>query len=230
MTSKIAAALHAIMEECSYVRKGGKNEFHGYKYAGEADLLDVLRPSMVKHGLMMIPSGQSFSPIDAHGNIHVAVDYTLIHKDGEVWPEKITAFGAGNDKNKGGVGDKGLYKALTGANKYFLFKLFQIETGDDPEKAAAQKEAREEPDMDVYHKVMERIAATETRKDLESYWRSTQMMLADFNIVNKVGHPGSKPYAEIVNAVRLRLETLKKPPAEEPKQLPKPALDADIPF
>jgi hypothetical protein len=51
-----------------------------------------------------------------------------------VWPHKVRAIGTGNDKNKNGVGDKGTYKALTGANKYLLFKLFQIETGDDPEK------------------------------------------------------------------------------------------------
>ena len=44
----------------------------------------------------------------------------------------IIAAGCGGDRNKNGVGDKGLYKALTGANKYMLFKLFQIETGNDP--------------------------------------------------------------------------------------------------
>jgi len=130
----IAAALHAVMASCGYVQKKGKNTFHGYKYAGEGNLLEVLRPAMVEHGLMLIPSGRTFTPIDEHGITNVEVEYTLIHKDGSVWPEKITAFGAGGDKNKTGVGDKGLYKALTGANKYLLFKLFQIETGDDPER------------------------------------------------------------------------------------------------
>jgi hypothetical protein len=61
------------------------------------------------------------------------MEYTLIHKDGDIWPSVICAAGQGGDKNKNGVGDKGLYKAITGANKYLLFKLFQIETGDDPE-------------------------------------------------------------------------------------------------
>lgn len=135
MSAKIAAALHQVMTKVSYVQKTGKNTFHGYKYAGEADLLDKLRPAMIEAGLMLIPSQREASNPDAHGNVNVQIEYTLIHKDGDVWPEKIAAFGCGNDMSPktGRIGDKGLYKAITGANKYLLFKLFQIETGDDPE-------------------------------------------------------------------------------------------------
>ena len=131
---KITAALHEVMQKVGYVQKTGRNDFHKYNYAGEADLLAVLRPAMVEAGLILIPSGRACTAIDQFGNTTVEVEYTLAHKDGDVWPDKIVAFGCGNDRNKqGGVGDKGLYKALTGANKYLLFKTFQIETGDDPE-------------------------------------------------------------------------------------------------
>lgn len=135
MSAKITAALHAVMSEVGYVQKTGKNAFHGYKYAGEADLLEKLRPAMLNHGLLLIPSVTDISPIDEHGNTTVRLEYTLVHKDGDVWPHPIGAVGTGNDRNKNGVGDKGTYKAITGANKYLLFKLFQIETGDDPEEA-----------------------------------------------------------------------------------------------
>ncbi len=134
----VLTALHAVMEKVGYVQKSGENKFHHYKYAGEGDLLKVLRPAMVEAGLLLIPSVSNLSDIDQYGNVNVTMEYTLAHKDGEVWPEKITIIGTGNDKNsKGGVGDKGTYKAMTGANKYLLFKLFQIETGDDPEKTEA---------------------------------------------------------------------------------------------
>lgn len=138
MSAKIALALHQVMQSVGYVQKTGKNSFHGYKYAGEADLLEKLRPAMIEAGLLLIPSVQSVSSIDEHGNTIVHVEYTLAHKDGDVWPDKIGAYGCGNDKNKSGVGDKGVYKAITGANKYLLFKLFQIETGDDPENEQKQ--------------------------------------------------------------------------------------------
>jgi len=134
---KILAALNQVMSKVGYVQKQGKNAFHNYKYAGEGHLLEVLRPAMVEAGLLLIPSHRAYTAPDDFGNTTVTVDYTLAHKDGDVWPEKITVVGCGNDKNsKGGVGDKGIYKALTGANKYLLFKLFQIETGDDPEQAS----------------------------------------------------------------------------------------------
>ena len=143
---KIAKALHEVMSKVGYVQKTGKNGYHGYKYAGEAALLAVLRPAMVEAGLMLIPSVQNVSPIDEYGNVSVLIDYTLVHKDGEVWPEKITAAGMGNDRAKNGtVGDKGVYKAITGANKYVLFKLFQIETGDDPEAVSDHDTGSEKP-------------------------------------------------------------------------------------
>lgn len=131
----IITALNKVMDEAKYVQKNAENKFHGYKYASEAALLETLRPAMIKHGLVLIPSVSNASAIDEHGNTLVSVEYTLAHISGEVWPDKITAVGCGNDRARNGtVGDKGVYKAITGANKYLLFKLFQIETGDDPEK------------------------------------------------------------------------------------------------
>lgn len=146
MSAKIAAALHEVMTKVAYVQKTGKNTFHNYKYAGESDLLDKLRPAMIEAGLLLLPSGRSITPVDDHGNVTISVEYTLAHKDGDVWPEKLVAFGAGNDRAKNGAcGDKGVYKALTGANKYLLFKLFQIETGDDPEQDDREPERDERP-------------------------------------------------------------------------------------
>jgi hypothetical protein len=136
--NKILFALHEVMSKVGYVQKKDRNDFQHYNYAGEAALLETLRPAMVEAGLILIPSGTERAEIDQYGITNVTVEYTLAHKDGEVWPDKIRAYGAGGDKNKNGVGDKGLYKALTGANKYLLFKLFQIETGDDPEIPNAQ--------------------------------------------------------------------------------------------
>ncbi len=138
--AKILAALHEVMTKVGYVQKRDRNDFHRYNYAGEGALLETLRPAMVEAGLLLIPSHKHHSEIDEYGNLTVLVEYTLAHKDGDVWPDKIVAAGAGNDKNKAGVGDKGLYKALTGANKYLLFKLFQIETGDDPEQSETPAE------------------------------------------------------------------------------------------
>lgn len=199
MSAKIATALHAVMEACGYVQKTGKNQFHGYKYAGEADLLDKLRPAMVHHGLLLLPSGKSVTGPDEHGNVTVAIEYTLAHRDGDIWPEKLVAFGCGNDRAKNGsVGDKGVYKALTGANKYLLFKLFQIETGDDPEqddgahdfnsapqqgRNAAGAGSRNFPDpaaplSEAYKGFLVAMKLAKSRADLRDWWDENKPSIA----------------------------------------------------
>lgn len=130
----IVAALLQVMQTCGYVQNTGKNAFHGYTYATEADVLEKVRPAMIENGLILIPSLDGDTRVDEHGNTHLVVAYTLAHVSGAIWPEKIRIPGCGGDKSKAGVvGDKGTYKAMTGANKYLLTKLFQIATGDDPE-------------------------------------------------------------------------------------------------
>lgn len=142
----LLSAIADVMKEVGYVRKSGTNAFHKYRYASEADLLAVLRPAMVTNGLILIPRVTSVSGPDDHGITHVTIAYDLAHRSGEIMPNAVIMAGQGGDKNSRGVGDKGVYKAITGANKYALFKLFQIETGDDPEGAEAPNETHHKTD------------------------------------------------------------------------------------
>lgn len=176
MSAKIAQALHQVMSRVSYVQKTGKNAFHNYKYAGEADLLEKLRPAMLEAGLLLIPSIKGVSPIDEHGVTTVQMEYTLVHKDGDIWPNVICAAGQGGDKNKNGVGDKGLYKAITGANKYLLFKLFQIETGDDPENDTEERSGRlaKKDAKDVYAKLQSEMQSCTSRDVLKEWGKNSK--------------------------------------------------------
>lgn len=145
--SNLLKALQAVMSEAIYVQKNGKNAFHNYKYATEADLVAAVRPAMIKNGLLLIgPVVEGDPTMDEYGNTNVALHYTLAHVSGEVWPEPLRIVGTGNDRAKNGtVGDKGTYKAYTGAVKYLLFKLLLIETGDDPEVTSNHDQASETP-------------------------------------------------------------------------------------
>jgi len=184
MSAKIATALHNVMAKVSYVQKGGENKFHGYKYASEADLLEKLRPALIEEGLILIPSVEMVRPMDEHGNTIVDMKYEIVHKDGDIWPHVVRISGCGNDRSKNGsVGDKGVYKAITGANKYLLFKLFQIETGDDPENDQASAPAAPEPakvtpwdnytkDMLTYMRVFQMaIEMCDTVDAVQKFWK-----------------------------------------------------------
>jgi hypothetical protein len=181
MSAKIATALHNVMAKVTYVQKGSENKFHGYKYVSEADLLEKLRPALIEEGLILIPSVEMVRPLDEHGNTVVDMRYEIVHKDGDIWPHVIRVSGCGNDRAKNGaVGDKGLYKAITGANKYFLFKLFQIETGDDPERDTTPVAPTVEAeihwpdytkDLYSYMKVFQTLVEVcQTVKEVKKFW------------------------------------------------------------
>ena len=136
-----------MMRDVGYVQKAGHNDFQNYKYATEADAVAALRPAMIKHGLCMIPSVESVEQ-DEWGNTNVLMHYRILDEEGNFL--SFRAAGSGNDKNSKGVGDKGIYKALTGASKYALLKTFMMETGDDPEVPNQQeKESKPEPKPEV---------------------------------------------------------------------------------
>ena len=199
----ILRAVNAVMQEAGYVQKTGENTFHGYRYASEADVLERLRPAMVKHGLILIPSVQQVSSIDTHGNTTVSVHYTLAHVSGAIWPQPIIAAGCGNDRSKSGTfGDKGLYKALTGANKYMLFKLFQIETGNDPEESQGDRD-RDAADKNARQSYLEggkiAIRKAETSADLKEWWKSEEENRKNATIVK-----GSEEFAELYNSFLTR--------------------------
>lgn len=132
--------ISAVMKEVKYIQKNGYNAFHKYKYASEADYIESLRPSLLKHGLIILPMSQKVS---VQGELTtVEMEFKIVNVDDPTDFVVVPGVGQGMDK-----GDKGSYKATTGAKKYMLSLTFLVETGDDPEgdisvdKRAADKTA-----------------------------------------------------------------------------------------
>ncbi len=117
--------LAEVMGEVGYVEKRGWNDFQKYKYVTEADLIEAVRGKLTERGVLLLPKASS---ITENGQlVHVHMQFLFV--DSETGERFETAWiGSGSDK-----GDKALYKAYTGAVKYFLMKTFLIPTGDDPE-------------------------------------------------------------------------------------------------
>ena len=207
----IATAINEVMKEVDYVQKTGTNDCHKYRYASEADVLESLRPAMVKHGLVLIPSVQQVSTIDAYGNTNVSINYTLIHTSGAVWPQPILAAGCGGDKNKNGVGDKGVYKAITGANKYVLFKLFQIETGDAEPEDTRGDEDRAAPQTDEAARKFYlegakiAISKADAVSDIKDWWEKEKNNRYDAGVVK-----GTEEYSELYEAFLKKGNSLKE--------------------
>ena len=131
---KIAKKFVEVMRECSHVAKNGTNEFHRYKYATAADVLEKVNASLTKHGIASVvtPNLLSMQQVTtAKGNVEqlatVEVVITLIDSESG---ETLTLKGLGSGQDPS---DKSVAKAQTMALKYCYLNSLAIATNDDPE-------------------------------------------------------------------------------------------------
>lgn len=135
--SSLVKKLAKIMAETRWVEKKGKNSFFNYDYVRETDILDAVRSKLAENGVFVFTSVETMdlqetgkrtrdgSPVN-----RVSVRTKHVFRDADTGEsEEVFGFGSGED-----AGDKAVYKAITGAMKYFISKNFLISTGDDPEK------------------------------------------------------------------------------------------------
>jgi hypothetical protein len=143
----LVTKLAEVMSEVERVAKHGRNDFHRYDYATEADIVAAVRKHMAERHLMLVPTvtklewrelaakeqGKPRDPVCT-----MTVDFRVLDGDNPDAGLVFTVIGEGQD-----AGDKATYKAMTGATKYALLKLFLIPTGDDPEQDGQQAGSRE---------------------------------------------------------------------------------------
>lgn len=142
--STLARKLANVMAEVNRVKKSGRNDFHRYDYATESDLTDAIRGHLAAQGVAILPSVVEVKsePLASSKRNEILTTATLeitlvCAESGE---QRVTRWqGQGLD-----AGDKGFYKAYTGAMKYFLMKTFLISTGDDPEDDGQQQAPKQQ--------------------------------------------------------------------------------------
>jgi len=132
----LVAKLARIAGEMDYVQKTGRNQAQNYSFAKEGDFKAKAKPLLAREEIHM------GCTVDLQGvPIHIGdskagtpqwlttveLTATFRYRSAEI---SCSAIGQGVDP-----GDKGVYKAMTGALKYIFATSFQVETGDDPENA-----------------------------------------------------------------------------------------------
>lgn len=123
-----------VMKDVQYLSKDDHIQFKttNYKAISEEKVTSVVRESLIKHGIVIIPIGQEHK---REGNLStVDVSYKIQNVDD---PEDFViamSSGTGADTQ-----DKGVGKAMTYAYKYLLLRTFAIPTGEDPDKIPSAK-------------------------------------------------------------------------------------------
>ena len=125
-------ALRKELCERGILHREGKNAYDKYTYFSEAQYKALFTELFSKHGLELRISEVGTEPYvgtdkQPFGRI-VKLCFALIDTETGFAEESIVS-GEGMDK-----GDKAIYKAYTGALKYFLANTFMVATGDDAEK------------------------------------------------------------------------------------------------
>jgi hypothetical protein len=130
--------LAEVRKRIGYIQKRGHNERFNYTYVTAADLASAVGDALADLGVVIVPrlesiAYESVSPNHANPQsiTRVVMSYTFMDVDGA---EQITVKIPGEGRDSG---DKGPYKAMTGALKYALLQSFLIATGDDPEDERA---------------------------------------------------------------------------------------------
>jgi hypothetical protein len=144
-----------VMGAVGYTQKTGWNEAQKYHYVTEADIAEKIRPELAKRNVIIFPTLVSTTRTKIERNYFDKFDKCM--KTKESWAVDVLMRWTVVDGDNGeqfvceipgcseSPGDKGVYVAITGSEKYLLMKLFLLPTGDDPEddanEPAGSKEA-----------------------------------------------------------------------------------------
>lgn len=122
-----------IMGEMQRIPKSGHNSVFNYDFPTEGDVSDVVRTALAKYNIAFFASLTSWTkePTGAttkSGRLIVSTvcnfEFTFIDGDSGETKTCLWSGEAQDDQ------DKGISKAATAAEKYFLLKTFMISTGD----------------------------------------------------------------------------------------------------
>lgn len=122
--------LARVRQKHGYIQKKGRNTFHGYAYVTAADIAGRIGDGLAEEGVMMYCRALHVEPkmMDKGTRVHIQMEYVFTDGLAEI---AVPGFGDAVDS---GMGDKAVYKAMTGALKYVLLQTFLLEAGDDPEE------------------------------------------------------------------------------------------------
>jgi len=137
----LALKLAKITAELGGIAKDGRNEHQKFDFISYEHLYAAVRPLLSREKVAIIPSVESVSEERYETNnggsgwrTTVTMNETIIDADsGDTMTVK--AMGSAND-----TGDKSLGKAITEADKRWLFKLFKVSSKDDVDPDADSPE------------------------------------------------------------------------------------------
>jgi hypothetical protein len=132
-----------------YLKK--ESQGHQYQYTGSSQVLGAVRLKLDELGLLLIPqvlNAKVTSEANSKGQVNYFTELTMnmtwVNAENPEEQINVPWYAQGIDT----AGEKGVGKALTYAEKYFLLKQFNIATDkDDPDAFQAKMEEAARPQV-----------------------------------------------------------------------------------
>lgn len=140
-----------------------------YKYTGSSQVVGAIREAIDEHNLLLIPRiidknvmTETVDERDKSGNVikkrttyftELTIEYTWVNADNPDETIVVPFYAQGVDI----AGEKGVGKALTYAEKYFLLKQFNIATDNDDPDAFQQKVEESKPPKPITPEQLEEL-------------------------------------------------------------------------
>lgn len=181
-----------IRKTCKYLKKD--NAGYQFQYVSSAQTLGTLRDAMDEHAVLLVPeinAHEVSEKVNKKGGIEYFTElnmtFTWVNADQPEEQIKVPFYAQGLDNAEKGVG-----KALTYAEKYFLLKFFNIATDkDDPD---AFQDRSEQGRVYSPEKDIAALNACGSREELNKTWLSLSPVAQNNSAVKAAAAAVGKKY------------------------------------
>ena len=186
-TFGIYTKLAGVRSELDGMSKEWENEMQGYSYFSDDQISRTFRNLFNLYKIDFLYSSKitgcrEISPTRSWTKqfiTDVLIEYKFVDIEDGSFVE-WTACWSWND-----TGDKGVYKAITGAVKYIFMKTFQISTGDDPEKDIVKDRKPKEEKQPKKETKKDPLEFDEENKDFDPWIFKQEFTDKDFENFKK---------------------------------------------
>lgn len=182
----LAGRIAKISAEMGAIAKTGRNSEQGYAFIESGEISAQLRILQDKYGVAVFPEIESYTMNEVHNakgrvGYHYLLNMTfkVVNVDDQTDVQVSKWLGEATD-----WGDKGVNKASTCGEKYFLMKLYHIsEKGDDPDQTTPDQYGKKQQapsqktkiNFALLSQVRAKLPTIETIDNLEAYWKSLHL-------------------------------------------------------
>lgn len=179
--------LAGVRSELEWMTKEWENTQQGYSYFSDDQISWTFRNLFTLYKIDFVYSSRitgcrEISPTRSWTKqfvTEVSVWYKFVDIDDGSFVEWVACW-SWND-----TGDKGVYKAITGAVKYIFMKTFQISTGDDPEKDIVKDRKPKEEKQPKKETKKDPLEFDEENKDFDPWIFKDEFTQKDFDNFKK---------------------------------------------